>query len=370
MRRSRKESFSGYRWMTAAVVVLTVMGLSACGQASDADSAGAGKAALVRATPEAREKALDPPVSNSKAVDIAWFVATTQNDYFAAIADGIEAASKARNATVTTFDAGFDEQKQYAQIQDAIATGKFDAFIVTPVNAPGVVPAVAEAAEAGITVVCGGGYPCGDDFVSKVSNAEGVVAQTAIPEWSLGESTGRLIVEACEGKDPCEVAQLPGAMIPAEEALFDGIKQVLASHPEIELVARVEGEYLAAPAQAATQDILQAHPGLDVVAASSDAMAAGVELAADAVGGEDRVEIIGLAGGERGLAKIREGAWFGTVMMYPVDEGLYLVDQAVRAARSQPFEAGIDPAEELPWPRVFTQANSVEFGDYSGQWAG
>ncbi|QIX26951.1 sugar ABC transporter substrate-binding protein [Nocardioides sp. JQ2195] len=308
-------------------------------------------------------------MSNAKPVKLAWFTPTTQNDYWKVNGVGIEAAAKARNATVTTFDAGFDEQKQYAQIQDAIATGKFDAFLVTPVDASGVVPAIAEAAEAGIKVVCGN-YPCGSNWETPVSDAEGVVAQTGIPEASLGKSTGQLIVEACEGKDPCEVAQLPGAMIPAEEALFDGVKQVLSSHPEIEIVARVEAGYLAAPAQAATQDILQSNPDLDVVAASSDAMAAGIELAVKAAGVEDQVKIIGLAGGQRGLAKVRSGTWFGTVMMYPFDEGMYLVDQAVRAVRSQRFRAGINPAEELAWPMVFTKENSAEFGDYSGQWAG
>ncbi len=115
---------------------------------------------------------------------------------------------------------------------------------------------------------------------------------------------------------------------------------------------------------------VQAHPDLDVVAASSDAMAAGVELAVNAAGVEDQVKIIGLAGGQRGLEKVRSGTWFGTVMMYPIDEGIYLVDQAVRAVRSQPFKPGINPAEELDWPLVFTKENSDEFGDFSGQWAG
>lgn len=370
MRRLTKKSCTPRRQMTAVLAGLMVVALAACGKASGAGSTETGAVAASRATPAAHKAVLEGSVSNAKAVRLAWFVPTSQNDYFAAIGDGIAAAAEARNASLTTFDAGFDEQKQFAQIQDAVATGKFDAFIVTPVNASGVGPAVAEAAKAGIKVVCGGGYPCGDDFTSKVSNAKGVVAQTAIPEHSLGESTGRLIVEACAGKNPCEVAQLPGAMIPAEEALFDGVKRVLASHPEIKVVARVEGKYLAEPARAATQDILQAHPGLDVIATSSDAMAEGVELAVKAAAVQDQVKIIGLAGGERGLKAIRNGTWFGTVMMYPVDEGLYLVDQAVRAVRSQPFTAGIDPAERLAWPRVFTAQNSAKFGNYSGQWAG
>ncbi|WP_180279738.1 sugar ABC transporter substrate-binding protein [Rhodococcus qingshengii] len=309
-------------------------------------------------------------MSNTEPVKVAWFVPTTQNDYFAVNGEGTEAAAKERNATVTMFDAGFDQQAQYAQIQDAVAAGEFDAFIVSPVNSSGVVPALAEAAKAGIKVVCGGGFPCGDDFESTISNAEGVVAQAAIPEASLGESTGQLIVEACEGIDPCKVAQLPGAMIPAEQAILDGIKRVISSHPEIEVVARAEAKYLTAPAEAATQDILQAYPDLDVIAASSDAMAAGVELAVTAAGAEDQVKIVGLGGGERGLAKVRNGTWFGTVMMYPFDEGMYLLDQAVRAVRAQPFEAGINPAGVLPWPGVFSVKNKTEFGSFSGQWAG
>lgn len=352
-----------------AVVALTALSLAACGKATDAEVTENGDSKVYSATPDAQEAVLNAEVSNEDAVDIAWFVPTAQNDYFAAVGDGIESATKGRNATLTRFDAGFDEQTQYAQIQDAIATKKFDAFIVSPVSAPGVVPAVAEAAAAGIKVVCGGGYPCGDDWENPVSNAEGVVAQTAIPEASLGENTGELIVQACADLDPCEVAQIPGAMVPAEEALFDALKATLASHPEIDIVGRVEGEYLAEPAQTATQDLLQAHPDLDVIATSSDAMAAGVELAVEAAEA-DRVKIIGLAGGERGITKVRDGAWFGTVMMYPLDEGMYLLDQAVRAVRSQPFEPGINPAELLDWPEAYTAENKGEFGDFTGQWTG
>ena len=126
-----------------AVVALTAVSLAACGKATDVEATESDDSKGYSATPDAQEAVLNGEVSNEEAVDIAWFVPTTQNDYFAAVGEGIESATGERNATLTRFDAGFDEQTQYAQIQDAIATGKFDAFIVSPVSAPGVVPAVA-----------------------------------------------------------------------------------------------------------------------------------------------------------------------------------------------------------------------------------
>lgn len=371
MRRLASNS-SVVRCAAVAAVVAVALSLAGCGKASDdesePDAAPSGGGTV--ATPEAQKAVLDTSVDDSQEVRIAWFVPTLENDYWAGDDKGIRAAADARNASVTTFDAGFDEQTQYGQIQDAIVTNKFDAFIVTPVNATSVVPAIAEAAQAGIKVVCGGGFPCGDDFESTVANAEGVVAQTTIPEAALGDGTGQLIVAACQGKDPCEVAQIPGAMVPAEDALYDALEKAIASSPSIKVVARAEGGYVAGPAQAAAQDMLQAHPDLDVIAASSDAMAAGVELAVQKAGLEDSVKIIGLGGGNRGLDKVRNGTWFGTVVMYPFDEGLYLVDQAVRAVRSQPFEEGINPAEKTSYPPFITTENSGEFDSFTGQWAG
>ncbi|TWP32317.1 sugar ABC transporter substrate-binding protein [Leekyejoonella antrihumi] len=363
--------------MGVVLAVGMVVSLAACGKAGSAGStgtgaaaAGAGAAAAEPGTPRARKVVLESSVSNSKPVKLAWFVPSVQNDFQAANGKGIRVAAKARNATVTTFDANNDSQKQYGQIQDAVASGQYNAFLVTAVDATGVVPAIEEAAKAGIKVVCGGGYPCGSDFASKVSNAKGVVAQTVIPEVSIGRAQARVIVSACAGKDPCEVAQMPGALIPAEKALFGGMKQALASHPEIKIVTRAVGGYQAAPAETAAQNILQANPGVDVIVTSGDQMDTGVVLAVKAAGDQKKVKIIGLAGGQRGFAAVRNGTVFGTVMMYPFDAGLYMVDQAVRAVRSQPFKAGINPAEMASLPRALTAKNSAKFAGFTPQWPG
>ena len=371
----------------AALLAATALSVAACGQAADADSssaeagaasadAGAASAdagaADTKGTDIAEAAVLAKDVDNSKPVKIAWFTPSAQNAYVATVGEGLEAAADARNAELTSFDSGFDPAVQYTQIEDAIAAGQFDAFIITPVDSVGVGPAVKAAADAGITVVCGGSYPCGDDWVGTVSNMAGVVAQSLVTEASLGENTGQLIVEACADTSPCKVAQIPGAAsIPAEQALFEGLQSVISTNPAIEIVARADGGYQPAPAEAATQDFLQAHPDLNVIAASSDAMAAGVALAVEAAGLQDQVKIIGLAGSQLGLDNVRDGSWFGTVMMYPFDEGLYLVDQAVSAVRGQPFEAGIDTAKkQVDYPPVFTQENSSEFEGYTAQWLG
>lgn len=378
----------------AALLAVAALTASACGQATDADSAStdagaastdagaastdAGAASTdagagdTKGTDIAEAAVLNKDVDNSKPVRIAWFTPSAQNAYVATVGEGLQTAADARNATLTSFDSGFDPAVQYTQIEDALASGQFDAFIITPVDSMGVAPAVKAAAEAGIAVVCGGSYPCGDDWVGTVSNMPGVVAQSLVTEASLGENTGKLIVEACADASPCKVAQIPGAAsIPAEQALFEGLQSVISTNPAIEVVARADGGYQPAPAEAATQDFLQAHPDLNVIAASSDAMAAGVALAVEAAGLQDQVKIIGLAGSQLGVDSVSEGKWFGTVMMYPFDEGLYLVDQAVSAVRGQPFEAGIDTAKkQVDYPPVFTQDNASEFDGYVPQWLG
>src|SRR5262245_59888523 len=66
------------------------------------------------------------PVAAGPPVSLSFFMASAANSYAQAQLEGVEEVAKRMNATVDTFDGQFDSQRQYSQLQDAIASAQFD----------------------------------------------------------------------------------------------------------------------------------------------------------------------------------------------------------------------------------------------------
>ena len=63
-----------------------------------------------------------------------------------------QAAAAGGNAKLTVFDANLDLAAQTKQLQDAVASGKYDAIITQPLYGAGLVEDVKKAIAAGIAV--------------------------------------------------------------------------------------------------------------------------------------------------------------------------------------------------------------------------
>lgn len=300
------------------------------------------------------------------------FFTSLGNTYLEATSKGLQEGFGDSGAEVTSFDSQFDPQKQFSQIQDAIASGQYDAFVVFPIDGNAIVPLMKQAEDAGIAVI-DTDFPIGDDFETTAPQVPGVKGSVLLPATKFGEALGEMTVEACAGTSSCEVAIITGFLQdPFENAVVDYTESILAEHPEIEVVAKQQGELLAAPALAAVQNILQASPELDVVTAVGDQMASGAEKAVTAAGKTDQVQIIGASASEIGVTAVREGRWFGTSTSLPFTEGevaAEMVLQAVRSGKVHP--AGVNPVEREGLPPYISQGTLKQFpADFTGQWKG
>ena len=77
-------------------------------------------------------------------VRLAVFVGAKENTYWTAQLDAATARAEELGATVQGFGAEFDPAKQVAQLEDAIASGEYDAFVISSVDGQAVVPALEE----------------------------------------------------------------------------------------------------------------------------------------------------------------------------------------------------------------------------------
>lgn len=352
----RKHRFDALLRTVAVVAALAALtgGIAACGSSSGDGSSTSGSSTT----------------ASGKPIKVAFFTALG-NTYLEATYDGLRKGFAGKDVSITPFDSQFDSQKQFSQIQDAIASQQYDAFVIFPVDGNAITPLMKQAADAGITVV-DTDFPIGPRFDSIDPQVPGVAGSVLLPAVDSGTALGEMTVGACKGHDPCKVALLPGFLgSPFDTAVLGAIRDVISSHPEIEVVATQEGRLLAAPALAAAQNILQANPDLNVFTTVGDQMASGAERAVNAADKAGKVAIIGEAASQIGIKAVRDGRWYGTTVALPGTEGEIAAEMVLQSAKGTIDPRGVNPVERAGLPGYLSKDNQSDFpADFVGEWKG
>ena len=309
--------------------------------------------------------------AQTEKVRIGWFTSGPNVFYQASIDAAKEVAAADGNAEVTVVDPNFDATKQINQMQDAITADQFDAIILTPLNSVGVGPAVKRAAEAGIPVIADN-VPIGPALDTVEPQVDGQTAAVLQPSTKVAQDFAEMIIEACEGVDPCKVAVLGGTGSTAfDAATRDAIDAASAEHPNIKLTGYGGANYMRDASIKFTQDFLAKDPDLAVVVAFGDQSALGAYKAVKDAGKADQVKVISGSSSARVVDMVRDGSLYGTVTTLPASEGRTAAEIAIKAARGETIsKPGVDPVEESGLPPYMTQKNADEFADFEGEWEG
>lgn len=295
---------------------------------------------------------------------IALFNPLGNNEYVRNAELGVRSIIEAAGGTVDAFDAGFNPEEQLNQINDAITAGVYDAFIIYSVDGVGVTVGVDAAAEAGIPVIALDA-PINPNRQTLVPyrNIAGQIARTGVGD---GAQIGQAIVMACEGVDPCEVAFLIGFQgFPLDLDRLEAIRGVIAPYPNIQIVTVQEASYLEDVGYDVSTNILQANPGIDVIASVGDQMTLGAELAVQDAGLEDQVKLIGNGASQDGYRAVAEGRWFATVANIPYTNGQIAAQMALQAIAGELIIRSVNMYDQSPpippSGAVITQDNVAEF---------
>jgi ribose transport system substrate-binding protein len=307
---------------------------------------------------------------SDKPVKIAYFEFSFANTFTQASVEGAkEEAKKQGNVEIVEFDGEANPEKQASDMQDALATGDFDGWMIYQVG-PASLALSQQAIAKGVKVV-GMLVPFGPDPTKPAPQLEGQLAGTYADHGQLGRDLGKLTVEACADADPCKVEYLHGyKALPLSAAIKDAFDETIAENPAIKVVAEQDGQYLADPSYTVTQNVLQANPDLNVVVTGGSQMTLGAERAVKAAGKTKQVKLIGSYGSKLGVDAVCEGRWFGETVSLPKTEGMIAVRDIVHAVRGKPLPFGVAPdliKEFSPVGRVITKENCAEF---EPEWAG
>jgi|TARA_B100000405_G_C16646277_1_gene396812 ribose transport system substrate-binding protein len=301
------------------------------------------------------------------AKEVAYLSASSANTWLASSVKEMEAVASANGINITEFDAQFDPAKQTAQLQDAIASGKYDGIVVCAIYGVGLIPDIEAAIAAGIEIVVLN-QVVGPDLTTSDPQVDGIAASVLAAPYRSGTRHGNLTVQACEGNDDCKVVFIYGIKgIPLDDAIRQGFDDVIANHSNIKVVAEGEGKYLGPDGGiAATQDILSSGNAFDVMVGADQSMQGAAIVLADE-GMTGKVKLIGLGGSGPAIKGIKDGSWFAGVFGAPGTEGRLAMEAMVDALNNGVDQGGIDPLSSIPDEGLMTADNISKF---TAEWDG
>jgi ribose transport system substrate-binding protein len=298
-----------------------------------------------------------------KTINIAVFLASSANTYWAAALQGAKDVQKKNpDVKLTVFDGQFNTNKQLGQLRDALVSKKYQAWFVGPNDGGPLTPTIKQAIKDGVFVGCSL-VPCGPNIKSAKVQIPGQTIFAGLGFFPNGQLLGKLVVQGCAGVDPCKVLWLPGLpTLPLEKARQDGLYSIIKPHKNIKVVAVAAGGYLAAPALKATQDILSAHPDLNVIVSSGDQMIAGAVKAAQVAGLAGKIKMYGNGCTFEAKVLIQQGKQAGCTVYLPRTEGRLVVQALVDAVNGKAKTGvSIDPTPRSPIGGLGTKANIGKF---------
>lgn len=331
--------------------------LAACGSSSESSGGTASTSAPAASTGASTTAAAGKPVR------IAYLSFAVANSYDAPMLAAAKAAAADANAEITVLDANNDPKAQFAQLQNATASGDYDAIIVQPIFGTGLVKGVEAAIAKGIKVV-NLDQVLGPDLSSNQPQVKGLSATVSFVPTEIGRKLGELVVQACQsrGLNPCKVGYLYDIKASAlDVAINKAFQQAIKGHG-IQVVAQGESFFTPAKGLAATQDMLAAHSDLNLIVGSDQ----GIEGAVQAVG-DKKVILVGYGASAAAIQGVSSGAWYGDVAQLPATEGRLAVQAAVKAVRDGTDSGGVDPVGDLPNAGVITKDNVKQF---TAEWPG
>lgn len=300
---------------------------------------------------------------------IAYFASASQNGFSQATFEGIQAAAAERGYEAEMLDGQFDAALQYAQIEDALASGRFVGMIIAPNDSVGIAGAVEQAVAEGIpigTVL----FPVGPDLNTLEPQVEGLTVTAASPPVAGATVQAEAVVAHCADIDPCNVVIVIGARIfPFDNLRLETFEAVLGQHENIEVIAVGEGYYSPDPSLQAMTDILQSHPDVDVVLSNADQHLVGVEIALESVG-IDPADVYLSGGGAAAIAieAIREGRWDATLAYFPRTMGALAMEQIANALEGEPVTHAINMDEAGPIEAMIDLAVLEANPGFVGEW--
>lgn len=273
------------------------------------------------------------------------------------------------------FDANNNPQLQSTQIQDAITSGKYQAFWVWGLDDVALTPVINQALAKGIKVACAD-YTWGTLSQQLTLNASPTclttVGQSIGAEATNLETTMNAACQKALASGHCNIAFLPGlSNYPSDTVRVDAMTGYYKAKPNYTFTVMPPGQYDQTQSQAVAQTFFTAHKNINVFATFGDQMAQGTMTALRLVGGYTpgkNIEIIGYGGAKEIVQQVQSGTVYATLGLYPVSESLLGIQYLYDALKGQSIPHVVNIINPNTRPAIIDQAFLSSHPNFVPDW--
>lgn len=238
-------------------------------------------------------------------ISMAFIVKDMNNPYYWRMGEGALRAAEELGIELSYVSAEFngDIEGQIGVVETELIKGH-DAIVLVPMNGTALIPKILEANSLGIPVITADTRV--DDGPARVETFVGLDERSSfagMAEWIVEQMGGEgqvAILEGFRGSSTAELRLL-------------GMMDVFDAHEGIEVVASIAADWDQEKGLKAAEDILQAHPEVDVIIGSNDLMALGAVQAVKGAGMLDDIIVVGDDAIPSALASLRNGELDATI---------------------------------------------------------
>lgn len=263
-------------------------------------------------------------MAQSIGVSVAWF----DDNFLTSMRNAMEAEAETQGYDIQFLDAQGDIGRQLSQTQSLASQG-VDAIIINPVDTAATGKMTEFAVEEGIPLVYVNRQPEGSDldhdsvvFVGSDQKRAGTLQMEALAEMLGGE-----------GKVAIMLGELSSG---ATHQRTDGVKEVAAEYPGIEIVAEQPADYQRTEAIDLMTNWVVGGEQIDAIAANNDEMAIGALNAMSQLGiSPQEIRVGGIDATRDALDSMQRGELAVTVFQDPVGQGGGAVKAAIALAEGE-----------------------------------
>lgn len=270
---------------------------------------------------------------NATGQTIALVQINQQALFFNEMNRGAEEAAKAAGATLVIFNANNDPAAQNNAVETYIEQ-KVDALIVVAIDTNGIMPAVEQAAAAGIPVLA----------VDAVLPEGPQLAQVGVNNYGAGALIGESMLEYVKSSmgDKASLGIVGALNSTIQNIRQKGFEDTIKAHPGIEIVGVVDGRNVQDNAMAAAENLFTANPAMNAVYATGEPALIGAVAAVQAQGLADQIKVFGWDLTSHSIEGIDQGFVVAVVQQSPFGMGEAAVKAALTAIGGGSVEKVID----------------------------
>jgi ribose transport system substrate-binding protein len=271
--------------------------------------------------------------------------------------------------TETGVTAG-NPQDEVNAIEDAASADQYDAYVIVPQNATEDIPAVKELVKTG-KVVVSDSIALGPNLCELTPQVTGMAGSVLTPICDVAsQGFGPLTKASCAGLHPCNIGWLVGLPgFPGEEK-FEAAMMAAAKKIGAHVYDSAPTDYVVSQATTETQNLLTAHPNINVLWASAPQMYLGATKAKL----PSKLRIATDGGVAQQLAALKSGKpdVTGIVMGngLPKTDTVNAIAMVIKALKNKKNRMmGVDSIKVAGLPMIFTKANESAWKSFKPEWS-